>query len=172
MEFFEKDLEEIIYLSDKENLSDKGLFLHGKLKRQLKIGNYGIADLVEYKRPYYHPYLKMMMKGEINVIELKNKKIGVSTFFQALNYVKGIQSYFEKKEYDFFNYNIRVTLIGREFDKLSSFCYLGDLFDTYLEDTKLHDDNKICIDLYTYSYSINGIEFNAITGYNLTDKGF
>lgn len=172
MEFLEKDLEEIIYLSDKQELSDRGLCLHGKLKRQLRIGNYGITDLVEFKRPFYHPYLKMMIKGEINVIELKNKKIGVSTFFQALNYVKGIQSYFESKEIDFDNYNIRITLIGREFDKTSSFCYLGDLFGTYLEDTNLSDDRKISVDLYKYTYSLNGIEFDTITGYNLTNKGF
>ena len=170
--FLEKDLEEIIYLSDKEILSDRGLYLYGKLKRQLKIGNYGIADLVEFKRPYYHPILKMMMKGEINVIELKNKKIGVSTFFQALNYLKGIQTFLEEKDKGYHNYNYRVTLIGREFDDTSSFCYLGDLFDSYLSETNIEDEIKTSIDLYQYSYSISGIEFNQITDYNLTNKGF
>ena len=73
MKFFEKDLEEIIYLSDKDKLSDRGLYLNGKLKRQLRIGNYGVADLIEYKRPYYHPYEKCFMKGTINILELIKK---------------------------------------------------------------------------------------------------
>lgn len=171
MEFFEKDLEEIIYLSDKENLSDRGLDLTGKLKRQLRIGNYGIADLVEFKRPYYHPYYKTMMKGEINIIELKNKKIGVSTFFQALNYLKGIRTYLGKKDIEN-NYNYRITLVGRELDLNSSFCFLGYLFDNDLCDSPIYSETKTSINLFTYNYNIDGIEFNSIYNYDLTNKGF
>ena len=171
MDFLEKDLEEIIYLSDKESLSDRGLHLTGELKRQLRIGNYGIADLVEFKRPYYHPYHEKIMKGEINIIELKNKKIGVSTFFQALNYLKGIRTYLDTKNIEH-HYNYRITLIGRELDLTSSFCYLGYLFDNDLSDTCIYEENKTCIDLYKYNYSINGIEFSSIYNYNLIEKGF
>lgn len=171
MEFLEKDLEEIIYLSDKESLSDKGLHLSGTLKRQLRIGNYGISDLVEFNRPYYHPYHKKMMKGEVNIIELKNKKIGVSTFFQALNYLRGIKSYLETRRLDS-NYNFRITLIGREFDSSSSFCFLGDLFHNDLCDTHIDDFSKTSVELYTYSYSLDGLKFESISNYDLTNKGF
>jgi hypothetical protein len=172
MEFFEKDLEEIIYLSDKEDLSDRGLNLRGILKRQLRIGNYGIADLIEFKRPYFHSFYGGILKGEINIIELKNKKIGVSTFFQALNYAKVVHTFLDKIKYNSSYYNIRITLIGREFDNNSSFCYLGDVFNNDLSETDIHEDSKVCVDLYTYSYSIKGIKFNEISGYNLTNKGF
>ena len=171
MKFFEKDLEEIIYLSDKDKLSDRGLHLYGKLKRQLRIGNYGIADLVEHKRPYYHTYALRCMKGEINVLELKKDKIGVSAFFQSLNYIKGIQAYLEKhNKEDLYNY--RITLIGSEIDTNSSFCYLGDLFSCDIEEQYLDTDAKITIDVFTYHYGLDGIEFKQITNYNLTDKGF
>ena len=171
MKFFEKDLEEIIYLSDKDKLANRGLWLHGKLKRQFKIGNYGIADLVEYKRPYYHPYEERCMKGVINVLELKKDKIGVSAFFQSLNYIKGIQTYLEKHNKEDL-YNFKITLIGSEIDTTSSFCYLGDLFSYDVYENNLYESSKITIDVYTYSYGLDGIEFNQITGYNLTNKGF
>lgn len=171
MDFLEKDLEEIIYLSDKEILSDRGLYLFGKLKRQLKIGNYGIADLIEIKKPFYCIYRQKHIKGIINVIELKNNKIGVSTFFQACNYLKGIRSYLEKRELEnYFNYNI--TLIGRSFDDSSSFCYLGDLFSIDISEIDIDDEVRTSIDLYQYSYDLDGLNLKMITGYNLTDKGF
>ena len=171
MKFFEKDLEEIIYLSDKDKLSDRGLYLNGKLKRQLRIGNYGVADLIEYKRPYYHPYEKCFMKGTINILELKKDKIGVSTFFQALNYLKGIQTYLEENSKEF-DYNYKITLIGSEFDTSSSFCYLGDMFNNDLDEQYIFTTSKISIDIYTYSYGLEGIEFTQVTGYNLKNKGF
>lgn len=171
MNFLEKDLEEIIYLSDKDKLTDRGLWLNGKLKRQLRIGNYGIADLVEYKRPYYHPYQKKCVKGIINVLELKKDKIGVSTFFQALNYIKGIQTYLEKYDKEDL-YNYKITLIGSDFDESSSFCYLGDLLYNDIEEQCLTTSTKITVDIITYSYGLEGIIFNPITNYNLTNKGF
>lgn len=171
MKFFEKDLEEIIYLSDKDKLSDRGLYLGKKLKRQLRIGNYGVADLIEYNRPYYHPYEKCFMKGTINILELKKDKIGVSAFFQALNYLKGIQTYLDRKGKEN-DYNYKITLIGNEVDTSSSFCYLGDIFNNDLDEQYMFTTSKISIEIYTYSYGLEGIEFTQITDYNLTNKGF
>lgn len=171
MEFFEKDLEEIIFYSDKNELSERGLFLHGKLKRQLKIGNYGIADLVEYTRPMNHVGLYGMLKGEVNVVELKNKKISVSTLFQALNYLHGIQRFLDKKGIKD-NYNYRITLIGREFDQHSSFCYLSDIFHGESFPAMLDSDTRVSIDLLTYSYGLDGISFKKVSGYKLSNEGF
>lgn len=171
MEFLEKDLEEIIYLSDKDKLGNRGLYLNGKLKRQLKIGNYGIADLVEFERPYYHKYYKKCMKGVINVLELKKDKIGVSTFFQALNYVKGIRTYLEQRDMDHL-FNFTITLIGKNIDTNSSFCYLGDLFSLDVRESEIYDCTKINIQLFEYKYGIDGLEFEEKYSYNLIDKGF
>ena len=53
MKFLEKDLEQIIFESGRDSLRERGLSISGKLLRQLRIGNYGIADLVEFVRPQY-----------------------------------------------------------------------------------------------------------------------
>ena len=113
MEFLEKDLEEIIYLSDKFRLDKRGLSLHGKLKRQFRIGNYGVSDLVEIIRPKCEN--KIFYKGTINILELKKDKIGVSTFFQALNYLQGIKTYLEQRSFDHY-FNYKITMIGKELD--------------------------------------------------------
>lgn len=169
MKFLEKDLEEIIYLSDKDKLSDRGLYLFGTLKRQLKIGNYGVADLVEITRPYSCG--KNSFKGTINILELKKDKISVSTFFQAINYLQGIKRYLEKRgKESLFNYQI--TLIGKEVDLNSSFCFLGDIFWSDLEMTDVDCFSKIRIDLYTYSYGLDGLEFKQVSGYKLNNEGF
>ena len=169
MEFLEKDLEEIIYLSDKDKLSDKGLYLHGNLKRQFKIGNYGICDLIEFKRPYCMG--KTCFKGEINIIELKKEKIGVSTFFQAINYMRGIQSYLDKRDIQHL-FNYKITLIGRQVDINSSFCYLGNILWSELDMTNIYDESKFCVELYKFSYDIDGVEFKQISGYKLINEGF
>lgn len=175
MDFLEKDLEEIIYLSDKNLLSDRGLYLNGKLKRQVKIGNYGIADLIHIERPVFSKNYgfnhKEHYKGLIEVIELKKDKIGVSTFFQALNYVKGIQRYLEKRNCKFL-FNYKITLIGREIDQSSSFCYLGDLFGQINEMISTEEEPFITIDLYKYSYDITGLSFKSVYDYKLINEGF
>jgi hypothetical protein len=177
MEFLEKDLEEIIYLSDKRKLSDRGLYLMGHLKKQLKIGNYGIADLVEIERPFYPKksvnqiFGTTHFKGCINVIELKKDKIGVSTFFQALNYLTGIKTYLAQRGLEqLFNY--KITLIGKDVDLNSSFCYLGDIFDNDLQCISIDSESLVSVKLYKYSYGIEGLEFHEISDYNLKVKGF
>jgi len=171
MDFLEKDLEEIIYKSDKQKLCDAGLSLMFDLRRQVKIGNYGIADLIHYRRPHLNPYDNKMYKGFIEIIELKNKKIGVSTFFQALNYLQGIKTYLKKKGIEN-NYDYRITLIGRELDLSSSFCFLGDVFQPSHDENYLLSQSFTSVHLYKYIYSLNGIEFEEIEDYNISNKGF
>ena len=56
MKFLEKDLEEIIFETSNKELNERGLFVYGKKYRQLRIGNYGVADLVVVDRtPNYAP---------------------------------------------------------------------------------------------------------------------
>ena len=86
MKFLEKELEQIIWESDKAQLENRGLSLYGTLYRQKPIGNYGIADIIQVEKAYSKnkPYLI------IDVLELKQEKIGISAFLQAVRYAKGI----------------------------------------------------------------------------------
>lgn len=163
MKFLEKDLEQIIWEADKEMLSQRGLRLRGKLFRQFRVGNYGIIDLLEVQRVYDCPYCAYL---SINIIELKQDKVGVSAFFQAIRYAKGIQYYLTNKR-DFEKFKISITLIGSEIDKSGSLIYLPDLIGC---------DNNFgllsCVDFYTYKYGLEGIEFQQECNYTLNNNGF
>ena len=160
MEFFEKDLEEIIFTADKNKLANRGLDLtEGKLFRQKRIGKYGVADLIhayfDYEEINDNFYVKSVL--HINVIELKKDKIGISAFLQALGYLKGIQRYFEEKKVDYMvEYNI--TLIGKSIDTSGSFPYLTDIFDS--------------VSFYVYKYNFDGIYFYRESEWKLIDEGF
>jgi len=163
MKFLEKDLENIIW----ENPIDvvyKGLCCYdGFYKfRQLKIGNYGIADIVTIERPLYNTSKrKHVGRIEITVYEIKKNELNESAFFQALRYVKGIQRYLEAKHnMSASRYNIKIVLIG---DSLSndSVSYLPEFINQHKEN----------ISLYTYSYGIDGIDFNIEEDYYLIDEG-
>lgn len=173
MNFLEKDLEEIIYNADKEMLTERGLPYHPfeTFKRQLKIGNYGIADLVSFKKPYYNQYLKHKFKGNITIHELKKDRISISTFLQAANYLKGIKSYLEQRDLDQ-NYDYTIRLIGKDLDMNSSFVYLPDIINSFSYDHSIERESCLKLELYTYKYHIDGISFKEITGYKLINEGF
>lgn len=158
MEFFEKDLERIIYEADSLDLCDRGLVLAGKLKRQLKIGNYGIADLVHLDRPIFSNG-EIFVKGVITIIELKKDTISVSALVQALRYTKGITRYLKKNNPSILNYfDIKIYLIGRRIDKNSDLIYAPDIFKN--------------VRFFTYDYTLKGLIFTEIRDYKLIDEGF
>lgn len=167
MEFLEKDLETIIWESDKIKLSERGLSLNGKIKRQLKIGNYGILDLLtiekKYEDEYNNPYLSF------TIYELKKDKIGISAFLQALNYCKGIKTYMEEKRSEIC-FELNIVLIGREIDTSGSFIFIEDLFSKTHFKCKHNSINYI--KFYTYKYGIDGLVFKRESNYNLTSYGF
>ena len=172
MNFLEKDLEEIIYCADKDVLCQKGLNLTGFLLRQKRIGNYGIADIIEVKRPYYHSQFKEHCKGEIVVYELKKDKISVSSFFQAMQYIKGIQRYLDKRQTPISDhYNYRIVLIGKTIDITSSLVYLPEFMTPDVIEDFIGSDAKLSLNLYTYSFDINGLYFDEQRGYKLTNEG-
>lgn len=170
MKFLEKDLEQIIYEADKHTLSERGLIINGKLLRQIRIGNYGIADLITYKRPQYHTVMNGHIKGEITVYELKQNKINAGAFLQALGYLKGIKSFLAKRglEYDY-NYNIK--LIGGEVES-SSFMYLGDFFNGSPDFVSINSDSSFSFESLVYKYEVDGISFKEVCGYHLINEGF
>lgn len=165
MNFLEKDLEEIIYSADKELLAEKGLYISGILKRQLRIGNYGTADLVSFARNSHPASQKVNPVLTITIYELKKDKVGISAFLQAIGYAKGIQSYLEKRSFKL-DYEFEIVLIGRELDENSTFVYLLELLPC-----NYHFATSFLL-CYTYSYDLNGIKFKQEYGYSLTDEGF
>jgi len=160
MKFLEKDLETIIYESGMDLLDKRGLSIEGKLLRQVKIGNYGIADLISYTRPYYKDK-KLFFPGQVTIIELKKEKIGISSFLQSLNYVKGVINYLENKNVSHL-FDINIKLIGKELDTQGSFCFITDLLNV-----------QGCgqIDFYTYDFKIDGINFKLESNYDLKNNG-
>lgn len=167
MEFLEKDLEQIIWEASDKELSERGLFLRGKRFRQLRIGNYGIADLVTvHRQERYEDFIDG--KLIITVYELKKDKIGISAFLQALNYCKGISSYLRKR--GFSDYTLSIVLVGKSIDSSGSFIYLTDLIGNYSDNDDKGFLNKI--EYYAYSYKIDGLSFKEESGYSLIEEGF
>ncbi len=168
MKFLENDLEEIIYTSGRDVLEERGLPIYGTLKRQLRIGNYGVADLVEFIRPFHYesPVGNLFHKGTITIYELKKEQIGISAFLQSLNYLKGIRSYLEKRG-TLDKYYINIVLIGRNIDTSGSFCFIPELIK--LDNSS---DEYGEIQFYTYKYEIDGLRFNEECGYSLKNEGF
>lgn len=171
MKFTEKNLEDIIFESDRIALSKRGLYINGLMLRQLRIGNYGIADLVTIEKPEYIPVPpdnpNRFHRGNviITVYELKQANIGISTLLQAVRYAKGITSWFENSKY-YENYNIefRFVLIGSQIDHSSNFMYMSDIFVTY--------SGESVITLMEYKYKIDGIYFYDNSSWKLTNEGF
>ena len=149
MKFLEKDLEEIIYKTPNEILREKGLKIRGKKFRQLRIGNYGIADIVTYQRD-----------GDcfiITVYELKKDKAGISAFLQCVRYAKGIRSYLKGRNCSAW-IQIEIVLVARTIDTYSDYVYVQQF---------MHN-----LENYSFKYGVNGIEFNKVGTYELTNNGF
>ena len=165
MEFLEKDLESIIWESNNEKLQVKGLNVSGKKYRQLRIGNYGIADLVTIQRDY-HEVEKILPYLNITVFELKKDKAGISAFLQALKYCKGIKTYLEDYKPNIY-FKLNIVLCSKKIDTESDYIYLCDLISG-------SDDSNLLNSLtnYSFSFSIDGINFKEEKGYNLINKGF
>jgi hypothetical protein len=165
MNFLEKDLENIVWEADNIKLQQKNLPIEGKKIRQLKIGNYGISDIVTYERQYLEfsetsPYLK------ITIYELKKEKIGISAFLQSLKYAKGIKTYMEEYRSNI-DFTINIVLCAKDIDLSGEFIYITDLMYSF---ENFGFINKI--DFYTFEYLIDGINFIKHENYNLTHKGF
>lgn len=152
MDFLERDLEDILFNSDRNKIQERGLrcFYYDSIFRQVNIDSYGIIDLVTIK----------ISKGLILIhcYELKNKKINAATFWQTIRYIKAIKHVVSN--YNLKNHLVVVlgVMIGREVDQEGEFCFLPTI----------NSD----ISMFTYSYGVDGISFDEITdsyvrtGYN------
>lgn len=169
MKFLERDLEEIIENADRRTLEERGLYINGKLLRQVRIGNYGVADLIEYHREIVNIYpdgrREVIQPATIAVYELKKDKVGISAFLQAAGYLRGIKSYLEYRGFDYSDFIFKIILIGSELDTKSNFIYLSELLPDYYQYGSF-------LETYTYSIDINGLSFDYTGAYDLINKGF
>lgn len=158
MTISEKELEDMIFNADNEQLGHRGLWLPKNLRRQVRIGNYGIADIVGMERPYVENETKI--PAEICIVELKKDEINIDTFIQAVRYAKGILRYFEYKKY--LKPNIKIKLIGSSIQEGNGFIYLPDLIN----------EESFSVQLYTYKLFFDGIYFRKYLNYCLNGEGF
>lgn len=163
MNFLEKDLERILeeqLNNDPEVLYDLGLEhidydLKMKVFRQLRIGNYGVADLVTVQRFSDELF--------IDVYELKKDKIDFNALCQVHAYSKGVQSYLLKRGFN--KFRIRKILVGRDFDTHGKFVFVFD------DNQRL---NFLDTHIFKYHYGIKGILFEEVfpNRFTLIDEGF
>lgn len=166
MDFLEKSLEDIIFEANSDDLFKRGLPVRGKKFRQLKIGSYGVADLITARMQPTPFYPKKFI--DITIFELKKDLIDIGAFMQSIRYAKGIMSYLEKRTD--LPVHIDIKLVGKRMDLNTSLIYLTDLVT--------HDDchspiNGVkSINFYTYQYKFDGIFFNEHYAYSITNEGF
>lgn len=181
MEFLEKDLEQIIWESNDEQLENAGIYgFTGRRFRQLKIGNYGIADLVTVEKitVYDHRFFnvkKLVFIDSyllITVYELKKEKIGISALLQAVNYATGIKSYLIGRGFD--KFILKIVLIGKKIDESGSFCFMSNLIDCELPELEAIRSKGFVnsIDFYTYNMKIDGLKFYYEKYSELNNEGF
>lgn len=166
--FYESDLERIIMQSDRDALCERGLPIgrSSRLYNQLRIGNYGVADIVEVERGR----VPLGSYLDITIYELKKDKIGISAFLQAIRYAQGINRYLQHcREFD--EYKLHIVLIGNDLDKTGSFCFLGDLFTSPDIDSP-YSNGVESISFFKYTYEIDGIKFEHASGHQLSIEGF
>lgn len=168
MNFLEKDLEQIIFETPNKHLFDKGLLISGIKSRQVRVGNYGISDLITIDRPVICTEYKQ--RGLISVYELKQNKIGSSAFLQAVRYLKGIDSYLSKRGFNTELYDYGIVLIGSTLENGTAFSYLTDFMVHDICDEAFAP--RLHLDVYTYKYDFDGISFVREDGYKLVDEGF
>lgn len=190
MQFLEKNLEDILFETDNDILSDRNLSLDKYKKRQVKIGNYGIADMVCWERRTtdFFPCednlnnkircpeckTKICEKTDyihIQIIELKQNEININSFLQAIKYCAGILSYLEKRKFEY-PINIQIVLIGSKVND-GDFIYLPDIINSDTDTfPQKYDKYKFDLSYYTYKYEVDGINFNQEDGYKLINEGF
>ena len=166
MEVSEKELEDIIFHASTDDLFERGIYLEGKTFMQLRIGNYGIADIVTAQLLETDRNRSTLF---IKIYELKKEEINIFAFLQALRYVKGIKEYVSIK-----NPKIKtkfgIVLVGKSIDNSGNgFPYLTDLIGGADE----YNGGTIgSVEFYTYELKIDGFYFDRRSGYSLPNNGF
>jgi len=160
--FLEKDLEDIIFESDRNELIKRGLFINGKIFRQFNLGNYGIADLVTYEDADYEDRNKdspYEVDYIVTVFELKRGLIDFSTLAQAIRYVTGL-IFYNKIHYKNNTFQYKIALIGSKIEEKPEFLYFPELILSDYANPVIEIDKIVGIEFIEYSYDLDGINFD------------
>lgn len=139
MDFKEVTLENLIYEASqteegKRELKERGLEINGVLYRQLDLGSYGRADLIEMSIDTEHNI------AELTVYELKQNVINVNTLIQAYRYKRALEDLYIEKVPIWVN----VVLIGKNINTEDWVYILPSISD---------------IAIITYEFSLKGLFF-------------
>lgn len=118
-----------------------------QIEQYLKIGDYGIADVLvlHVDAPFYEGW-------NIDLYELKNRFFELKDLIQITRYAKGLEHIFGIDQE-----KIRLNIVCTGIDLSSDFIYLPDIFIEKLQ-------------LLISEISIDGINFESISGYGLKDQ--
>lgn len=149
MKFLEKDLEDIIWEADYGWIRDRGLPIYDNALRQVRIGKYGIADIISWKR-----YQKTETTNgflDIRIYELKRGIVDSKALSQSIRYAVGVRKYIHDIRWKFMM-PIRMSLIciGESFAD-------DDLF--YMCEFNQYSQSDMSFDFFRYSYNWDGILF-------------
>jgi len=158
MKFLEKDLEQIIFETENDVLEDRGLFIAGKKLRQVKLGNYGVIDLLTIERcTDDFSDKKIYKKIHVGIYELKLNEINLNALMQSMRYLIGVQE-FIKERYSDFLFEYSINLIGSKLDFKNDDCFLLSFINQV-------NTEELCVVFYEYDFDINGMNFNKRTPY-------
>lgn len=154
MDFLEKNLEDIIFNAaqteeGRSQLQERGLDLHGLTLRQVCIGD-GIADLINISTDG--------RKGSrilrVSVIELKKEELNINTLTQSIRYfhaindiIRRVKSHCKGENPTWHCVAPSIILIGK----------------SITADLQMLLPVISPIEVYTYSYTMDGISFNYVT---------
>lgn len=156
MNILEVELEDLVFRTPNQKLSQRGLILHGEKLRQVNLGSYGIADIICLNPSWGNNGLGKTL--EIQVVELKKEVINQQTLMQAARYCTAIKRALTKSlKIQDYCIEISIVLIGKSVDTYSDFVYLLD-FMPYLQ-------------VYTCSIDLDkGVRFERQKGYSMTNE--
>jgi hypothetical protein len=139
MKISEKELENLIFNLDVNVIREKGLYMPYIKKRQLRIANYGIADIVGIEKGILNQNVKI--KPRVYIYELKVGLIDYKTFLQLSRYALGVKKYLHLKNLD---YNISIIMVGSKVNVNQISC-VYELFNSL----------NIFIEAYTYELNLD-----------------
>jgi hypothetical protein len=156
MSFLEKDLENLLLESSNNLLEERGLeSLESNKLNQVYLGNYGTCDMITWEKVLTRINGRIHTWLNITVVELKKDLISIDAILQVIRYMKGVEQYLKKRNVA---YNIKSVLIGKNVDLNTDACYIIDYVDL--------------LDVYTYTYKIDGIFFDYQKDFGLVNDGF
>jgi hypothetical protein len=162
MEISEKELEGMIYQAvqtsyGREFLFARGLDVYGKFYRQVRLGKYGVADMISVhslgrNMEHLSSGDKMIRWVDITVYELKKGPINTDAVLQAFRYISALKRLLKPKTSlpeKRIGYSFNIRLIGDSLDQSTDLIFLLESLNHRVR-------------VYEYNFDFRGIFFDEI----------